>query len=149
MITQMDKRFRTTTAILGKEITSYALIIPRIDHRMTITEQIILIAFNLFISSITNKFRFVERNLRILHEISIKFRQKIRCCQSRAGRKTAAFHPQKRHEMRMGKAPRRRNAGGKHRGVRQRQVHAAWRNINSFFVYLSHKGKAYGRDSIF
>ena len=41
-------------AILGKEITSYALISPRIAHTMTNTEQIILIIFNLFFSSITN-----------------------------------------------------------------------------------------------
>lgn len=45
-------------AILGKEITSYALISPRIAHTMTNTEQIILIIFNLFFSSITNEFEF-------------------------------------------------------------------------------------------
>lgn len=59
MIAEMDKRFRTTMAILGKEITSYALISPRIAHTMTNTRQIILIIFNLFFSSITNEFRFI------------------------------------------------------------------------------------------
>ena len=60
MIAEMDKRFRTTMAILGKEITSYALISPRIVHTMTNTVQITLIIFNLFFSSITNEFRFIE-----------------------------------------------------------------------------------------
>ena len=60
MIAEMDKRFRTTMAILGKETTSYALISPRIAHTMTNTEQIILIIFNLFFSSITNESRFIK-----------------------------------------------------------------------------------------
>ena len=54
MIAQIDKRFRTTTAILGKDITPYELISPRIASRMTNIEHIILIVINLFFSSITN-----------------------------------------------------------------------------------------------